>query len=335
MGKKRRPALEERLAELAELADEPDQEVVLRELRRGLDSRRAPVAAKAARLVGELSLINFAAELAAAFDRFMIEPVKSDRGCVAKTAIARALVELGEPRETVFLRGVRHRQPEPAYGGPVDTAAELRGICAHGLAGSGHPDAVLELVNLLVDPEWQVRAEAPRALGSSGRFVAEPLLRLKALSGDKEPDVVAECLGGLLAIDSERSLDFVAGFLDSREPGLAQAAALALGESRQEEAVAVLKEACGRCSDPELRRTLLLSIAMTRRPPAFDFLIVLVAEARPGRAAEALAALAIHRHDDRIRERVETVLADRGPAERGPEAEVHRVFEREFSTPRR
>ena len=63
---------------------------------------------------------------------------------------------------------------------------------------------------------------------------------------------------------------------------------------------------------------------MTRREEALDFLVSRVAEAEPVRAVEALAALAIHRHDERLRERVSSAVAERG------ESRLHALFEREF-----
>ena len=56
----------------------------------------------------------------------------------AKTAIVQCLsrLELGSPE--VFLRGLHHVQMEPAYGGPVDTAVELRSESA---VSTGPPNA--------------------------------------------------------------------------------------------------------------------------------------------------------------------------------------------------
>ena len=319
---RKKPSLEDRLEDLSRLADEADPEVRLDGLRRALMSHSL-LAGKAARLARERGLSELADDMAAAFERFLADPASDDKGCIAKTEIARTLLELEEPRRELFLAGSRHVQPEPSFGKPVDAAAELRGICAHGLFASGHRLAVLEAVRLLADPEWRVRAEAARSLTGSSRLEAEPVLRLKALLGDEEPEVVSECFAALLHLAREEALDFVAGFLDG-PPLVAQAAALALGESRLEGAVGALTAVYGTCADPELRRTLLLAVAMTRREPAFDYLFQLVANARPGRAAEALAALAIHRHDEGLVERVEGVVRERG------EPELRAVFRREF-----
>jgi hypothetical protein len=321
----RRPTLEEQLDRLAELRSEPDVEVVRREALRALEGRSHLVAAKGAQRIGERGLIDAVPELLSAFDRFLVDPVEHDKGCVAKTAIARALLEL-EAREAdgVFLRGVRHVQKEGAYGGPQDTAVELRAVCAHGLAVSRHPDAVYELVDLLVDPEPPARAAAARALGISGRVEAEALLRLAVRAGEAEPEVLAECFGALLELAPDRSLGFVAGFLSAGDEA-ATAAALALGESRLEGAVAALREAYGSCAVAELGDTFLLALSMTRRGPAFDFLLGRIARGSGRDAAGALRALALHHHDDALRRRVEEALDERGAS-----AELRAVYDREF-----
>lgn len=57
------------------------------------------------------------------------------------------------------------------------------------------------------------------------------MLRLKALVGDEEPGVVAECLAGLMRLAPERSFDLIEQFLEKSDPFLRQAALLALGEA--------------------------------------------------------------------------------------------------------
>ncbi len=319
----KRPTLEDRLEQLSRVVEETDPQAQQDGLRRALKSHSL-LAGKAARLARELGLSELADDMAAAFDRFLVDPVKNDKGCIAKTEIARSLHELEESNRDLFLSGARHVQMEPAFGKPVDAAAELRGICVHGLFSSNHPLAVVEAVRLLADSEWRVRAEAARALSGASRLEAEPVLRLKALVGDDEPDVISECFGALLHLAREEALDFVAGFLDRRQSVAAQAAALALGESRLEGAVDALSAAAGTCTDPELRRTLLLSLAMTRREPAFDYLFQLLENARPGRAAEALAALAIHRHDEGLVDRAEEIVRKR------EDPELRMAFRREL-----
>ena len=46
----------------------------------------------------------------------------------------------------------------------MDTAAELRGVCALGLVRMGYRDVLVELADLLMDPEAQARMMAARSL---------------------------------------------------------------------------------------------------------------------------------------------------------------------------
>ncbi len=321
----RRSRLEDRLARVAELRRAGDAEAARPELERFLADKSCFLAAKAAKLAGDLGLDDLTAALVAAFDRFMVDPERIDKGCAAKSAIVRALVDLDALEDEVYLRGVKHRQLEAAYGAPVDTAAELRAVSAEGLLAAGHPDLGVLIADLLADAETPARLAAVRVLAASGRTEAEPLLRLKARLGDPEGEVTGEALAGLLAIAPRRSLGFVAGFLRAGDPAAVEAAALALGESRLEEAVPLLEERYERCFDPRLAQTLLIAISMLRREAGLDFLLSLVKEAGSDRAAQAVVALAIHRGDDAVRERVEATLAGRRD-----DGGLRRVFEREF-----
>ncbi|MEM6796806.1 MAG: HEAT repeat domain-containing protein [Acidobacteriota bacterium] len=308
----KRPGLEERLADLNTLRQEGDTALVVRELGKALGQRTAPVVARAAEIAGALGLSELAPIMASAFDRCLIDPVKSDKGCLAKTAVARSLHALEEPAGELFRKGIRHVQMEPSWGPPIDTAAELRGVCAHGLIDAGEPRAVLEVVRLLADAQWKVRAEAARALGGASPLEAEPVLRLKALLGDEEPEVTSECLGSLLALAPETSLELAVDCLDSSSLEVAQVAALALGESRLEGAVAPLSSAHRHAVDEELRKALAMAMALTRRPEALDYLVEVVAEGGARRAEEAMRALALQRHEQAFRERLRGVLEDAG-----------------------
>jgi hypothetical protein len=69
-------------------------------------------------------------ELLIAFDRFFENPAKTDPQCWAKNALSRALTGFEHQDAAVFLRGMRHIQLEPVWGGTSDTAATLRSTCA-------------------------------------------------------------------------------------------------------------------------------------------------------------------------------------------------------------
>lgn len=316
----KKPSLEDRLAAVAALSAEPDEAKLHQALRVALEDKSPYLVQRAARVVEERGLTALAPELRAAFAQRMEDPVARDQGCIAKTAIAQALSALAEPAEEVFLQGVRHVQMEPSFGRPVDTATQLRVMSAYGLANAGHPDIMPILVDLLVDREDEVRQGAARALGNAGLLEAESVLRLKVRLGDKEPEVTSACLAALLHLAPGRYLPFVVDYLDAAEESTVEAAALALGESRLEAAVEPLWQAYQRCVFRG-RTTILLALSLTRRETAFDRLFSLLAEAAPAQANEVLDALAIHRHDAKIRRLVEETLAarpDRGQALRVP-----------------
>jgi hypothetical protein len=156
------PSIEQSLSQLNALRGMGA--AVANELQKFLVSKTNLIAAKAADLIREANLKSLEPQLAEAFNRFMQNPSTTDKGCAAKQAIVNTLYELGCDAQDVFLVGIRHVQKEGAWGKPVDTAAELRGLCALGLVRMAYRDVMSELVDLLVDPE-PVAAAAIEALG--------------------------------------------------------------------------------------------------------------------------------------------------------------------------
>jgi HEAT repeat protein len=124
------------------------------------------------------------------------------------------------------------------------------------------------------------------------------------LIGDEDPAVLTECLGALLRLAPEPSLPFVVRFLNRDGEATQEAAALALGGSRLEPAFTALRQWWERTPEPGLRRTALLAIAMSKRDAAIDFLLNLIAEGDGPSARDAVAALAMYRHDDALAGRV-------------------------------
>lgn len=304
-----RRTLEDLLARLAKVRDEPESAQSLDALRAALASRSPAVVAKAARLAGELELAALAADLVAAFERILGRG-PADPGCTAKTAVADALYRLGHDAPGVFLRGIRHVQMEPVFGGRVDTAVDLRGACALGLVRIGYRDSLLELADLLADREPPARISAARALAYRGGDDAVPLLRLRVLAGD-EPAVIGECLAALLRLSGRGALPFAAGFLDSGHEEVAEAAALALGASRLEEAFADLRDWAERVARPVLRRAGLVALATLRRDAALEYLFGLVEKAEPATAAQAVEALGMYKGEQAIEDRMRDAAAGR------------------------
>jgi HEAT repeat protein len=304
----RRDPLEEKLNAVSALRREPVGPEMLARLRAALADPHNQMVARAARVAGDLSLGELEPELKAAFERVMADPYKLDKGCAASKAIVEALLTLEADAPAIYRRGSRHVQREPSYGGPVDVAIELRANSALGLSGTAYAEVVVDLVPLLVDPAEFVRSTAARAIAAAARVDSEAVLRLKALVGDREPEVVAECLTGLMRLSPERSLDLIEEFLAKDDLFLRKAAMLALGEARHPQAVKRLIELWPGEIDREARRVLLLALATSRREEAFDFLAGLVAESNIAAAVAALDALAIFPQDNRLRRRIDEAI---------------------------
>jgi HEAT repeat protein len=306
-----RKRLQEKLAKLKEIRQDPKSPEAIKELEKSLSGTSNHLAAAAARIVGEFEMDELEDCLVQAFDRFMDNPVKTDKGCVAKKAIAEALFQMRSHKEDLFLRGVRHVQLEPVYGGKEDTAAELRYVSAMGLVNTGYPDVMLELAHLLADNVLDARIGAIRAIAYARQDKGVPLLRFKALMGDEDTRVIYESFRALLDLSPEASLSFVASFFDDEDPAVAESAALALGESRLPGALDVLREGWENTLDQDLRRFLLLAIAMLRYDKAVDFLLSLIEVASQGIAQDAIAALEMYHDDEQIWGRVQAIVDSR------------------------
>jgi hypothetical protein len=307
------PSVDEQLAALELLPSERSARVPA--LTAYLAERHYRVVAKAARLAENALLYELVPALVAAFGRFLHKPLKTDPNCLAKKAIARALVALDCADTEFFSSGLRYRQLEPVWGGTTDTAVDVRVSCAMGLVASGYPRALVELTALLNDAQAEARAGAVRAIACGNPREAELLLRCKALAGDSEPRVLADCFAGLLLVAPEESLAFVAGYLQHADEAVRELAALALGESRHDGVLAHLKEAWnGVLLSETFRRTLLRAAAAHRSEAAVDWLLEIVAEARPAIVLEVIEALALYKHNAKLAQRLERALGERKEA---------------------
>ncbi len=305
-------ALDERLDALRALErspEPPDPEAV----REALRSKTGAVVALAARIVAGRELRDLVDELGKAFSRLSERPVERDPGCRGKVAIAKTLRALDEWEDEVFVPGVAFAQHEPVWGGREDTAAELRAECAMAFAHSGREDALEVLADLLADGERAARAGAAQALGDSGRPDAAALLRYKVRIGDPEPDVVAACLGSILALAPRSSLNFFANLLEGRDER-AEAAALALGTSRLAAARPLLLAYCERAAGDARERTGYLALALLRDDAANEFLLGVVRDGEPPDAVAAARALATFRDDSRLAARLGAAAEGRGRA---------------------
>lgn len=256
---------------------EPGTESGRELLVRGLQDRSPLVIAKAANLVREHKIYELLPHLAEVFNRLLKAGAPSDKGCYAKQALAEALCELEAPEEELFLLGSRLVQKEAAYGGPVDTAPRVRGLCAVGLARCKRRNVLNDLAELLVDPEPAARTLAVRAVLENGDTRGSALLRLRLLSGEDMSDVVFEIFSALFAFSAEDTIDFIRRyFLGSPRNSSWNLAILALGESRHPHALEILLELFPRQSYSSDRLNILEAVALTRLPQAREFLFELV-----------------------------------------------------------
>jgi HEAT repeat protein len=321
-----------KLAALNALRDDPQSPDAHKVLRESLEDRSNHVVGRAADIIGETGGQGFVDDLLKAYDRLVIDPLKTDPGCVGKTAIVRALVTLQHDTAEFYRRGIQYQQLEPIWSrsdDPADrskdTAGELRGTCAAGLvlcAGS------LEVLNrcavLLVDRVDDARMGAARAIGALRQAEGAPLLRLKLLTGDANAEVIGECCAALLRLDREEGVRFVERFLSSNDPNVCVQAALAMGDSRLPHTLEPLKQAWERQREPAVRESLLICIGLLRSPEASNFLLSLIESNQRGAAGDAIKALKTYGKSGDLRQRIEAAV------KQANNERLLRLFEKEW-----
>lgn len=304
-------AYERKLEGLAALRS-GSPEAAVEPLRKALKDRSNYLVSKAAALAGDLRLKELIPDLLAAFDRFMVDPAKTDQQCWAKNAIAKALKDLGHDDPAVFLRGIEHVQMEPVWGATVDTAGTLRGACALALVACtlDRQTILTRVVNLLVD-DLPVKKDAITALGQVPGNDTVLLLRLKALLGDKDPEVTGQCFDVLLELAPVESAAFVARFIEDKDVDVRSEAVAALAGSREPHAIAALEKCYSDTRDPAFKTTILQSLAGARQVAAADFLLSVAEKERPEHAAAAVESLGKSRFRDEFRDRAVSIVRAR------------------------
>jgi HEAT repeat protein len=319
-------AFEKRIEALEALRAAADRTTIPAELRKALRDRNNYLVSKAAELVADLKQEDLIPDLITAFDRFMIDPVKSDPQCWAKTAIAKALKNLGYRDAPVYLRGIVHVQMEPVWGGQADSAGTLRGTCALALVDCRLDDLEIltHLTDRLADGEMPVRVDAGLAIAQFGRAEGVLPLRLKAWVGDDEPEVIGQCFSSLLALDP-RAIGFIAQFLGAKNDYVRAEAASTLAQSRELEALQLVIEFYKRKRLAlELRVGVLIALGASPLREAGDFLMSVVRTESGERAGSALASLGASRFKNEVREAARAIVEEKDdPA-------LSKVFEREF-----
>jgi HEAT repeat protein len=300
--------LDRKLEALYRLEDDPAK--IFETLPPFLRDKSNIIVAKAANMAVRLEASALVGDLTSAFLSILRDAEKNDPGCVALTAIAKALITFDAPVAEVYFAGLRHFQRDPSYGGRTEVAGELRGLSARGLARIGHPEALLFILPLMAD-SLPARVGAVRAIAETGKAEAELLLRLHVIRGDFDIEVIGECFTGLLGLIPQRSVGFVGTYLQSNEESVAEMAALTLGESRLTAAFPVLRDAWQGELLSSVRRAVLFAIAALRRDEALEWLLSLLRDGGPD-SAGVIAALAIHKSDEALKARVRQAVEVRG-----------------------
>lgn len=298
-------AFKAKLARVEALRSVEDEDTLVSGLRRALNDRSNYVIAKAAVIAGERYVTAVVPDLVAAYHRLFEDALKRDPLVLGKRAAAGALKALDYADASVYLRGLQYIQREPVWGGYEDHAGELRATCAHALVACDveSRDLLDILIEHLVDPAKEVRAEIVRAIGQSGGHESVLLLRTKALIGDTEPEVIGACLSALLEREPRESVGFVERFLYAKDDALVLEAATVLAASRSADAHAIIHRFWETELSLDVRRTIVFSSAASPVAAAGEFLLTIVSDRRADLAVTALTALAASRFRNELRER--------------------------------
>lgn len=269
----------------------------------------AEVASRAAKVVGDLGLRSLVPRMVQRWRWLSEAGVQRDPGCAVRSEMALALGKMRADAATSALReGIRTVQIEMVYDDDVeDTATGLRGHCAIALAQIAAPGTVVDLAVLFHDVRPNVplardearyakapaREAAARAMAILKDPSAVPLLvaRLAHPNGEVA-EVLVACMDALLALDPKHGFEYVATYLEHRDPYLVIGAANALS-------------ATGSPHIPAL-----LAAAVSGAPKDARIGIVrAIAAAESARAADALRDLVLH-DDPRVREAAMAHLGD-------------------------
>jgi hypothetical protein len=281
----------------------------------------------AAELLEKWEARGLAAALAAAAESLAPEVLgteagKRDPGAEGKQAALRVLVGWEAELPEFYLKASRWVQKAAVMNGSVDVSAECRGLAGVGIAqtrAGGAEAAIAALIDLLVDEEVATRVRAAQALGIWRGPEAVPLLRLKALTGDEQAEVLGEVFASLIRHDGREYVGFVGRFLMDEEDRIVEAAALALGESRQAAALGGLAAAYQRMSGRPVRTSILMAIALLRQEESLAWLLDRLERGRAAEGLDLLDALRIYRGDEKAAGRIREAAERKG-------GEVRRVW---------
>lgn len=304
MTTRKRPSVDVEAEAVRALDSDAESEESRAKLRAALGHRHWMVVLAAADVVARHSLSGFERELASVWDRFAQNGAKLDPGCRAKEAALSALDRLETLDPDPFLAAIRYTQLEPVMGGTVDTAGGVRQRALSGLYRTLYPDAALYAAELLADPSADVRGGTIHAIEHYRDPASIALLAHKLRAGDPDPSVFSECAAALLAVAFEFARAIFVQWLKDSDSVRRETAALALGQSRQAEAIGVLLEWIETAAwdgDIDLG---LRALGLSRDERARAYLLDVVEHGQSLRARKAVEALAVHRYDSELAARV-------------------------------
>jgi HEAT repeat protein len=311
----KRRTVDEELETLHALRSAPISPEIIEALRAALRSPRSLVAERAAIIARERNVQTLERELIAAFERFLDDPVKRDPGCRAKLAAVEALDFLDHLDPAPFVVAARHVQMEPAWGPPVDTAVALRGRGLVALGRLGHADLALIAGELLADRESPVRQAAADALALLGDRGAASSLALKLVSGDEDPLVLTACAAALLALAPDWALPRFRSYLLGKKAILRETVALALGQSRLDDAHGLLIELLESVPTADERSVALRALGLHRSERSLVVLLETIATGTRADARAAVQALAARRFEPGLPARVGAAVEENGATE--------------------
>lgn len=306
-----RKTTDDKLTELNDTYHESDEKKISFTIKTALVDRNNRVVAKAAEICEEKLLYKQESNLLTAYQRLLKNAVKADAHCTGKNAILRALVALDFNDVAFYQASLAYKQMEPVWGGSVDTAIDIRNSAAMGIISTSYSRALIELVDLLNDKEPSARIGAVRAIAYGNPYEAALLLRQKIATDDDEAEVIGECMIALLHVEPDHSLNLITAYLKNQDNEvLYELAALALGDSRTDDALKALKSAWEQTFAYQytLRRILLRAISLHRSDAAFTWLLALIESADKVVISEIIELLAIYKHNKTLKKKLFTLL---------------------------
>ena len=244
-------------------------------LKKALRDKNSVLVRAAAKVVREKSFKECVGELQEAFLHFLKVP-QDDTNCLAKAEIIDTLYLLDYPCFEIYLAASKYIQKEAVYIGTTvqmeDCADNMRARALQALVSFAYAGLFFVIVKFLNDECVIPRKAAVDALGILPSTESELLLRMKVHAGDKENEVLGLCFSALIAISPERSIKFVAKYLDDVDNDIAFLAALALGESCTMKAYDILTNKFTQSHTLQLKQQLILPISLLRIEKARQFL---------------------------------------------------------------